>query len=294
MPHNPITDSRGIADLPCPMCRSEVRSIWMQDGKPTRYVRCRACKTVYASPKAPYASRYAWLDASFGVGENAQVNAQSRQPALTQEAQVIQQYIQRGRLLDVGCDLGDFFAGFPDPDWQRHGVELSPSAAAYAAEHYAAQVLAGTLLQADYPAQHFDLVTLIDVIYYLDDPAADFQEMYRVLRPGGWLAIEVSGQTYQLLRSRGILCWLTEGRWTRLQTDSAYLFWPSVTALRAFLGRCGFEIVTWHGITSPQQPNAIMRATANLYTRLVSAVTPYWPTAESLAPKILYLARRRG
>lgn len=289
-----LTDTRpsSLEVAPCPMCGESAFDVWMEDGKPTRYVRCRQCRTVYASPRSSFAQRYAWLDASFGVGEFAHTNARIRQSALLQEAQIIKRLVASGRLLDVGCDLGDFFASFPSPTWERFGVELSPSAARYAAAQYDATVSPGSLLNAGFPNAWFDVITLIDVLYYLDNPTSEFCEIRRILKPGGVLAVEVTGQAFQLTRSRGILCWLMERNWTRLHTDSAYLLWPTPYALLHFLQRLDFSIIDQRVIPSPHQPNRIRQTANTVYSRLMEAITHPWPGMLTFAPKYLVLARR--
>ena len=274
------------------MCGSRSVAIWMDDGKPTRYVRCQGCSTVYASPCAPLSVRHAGLDTTFSYGENAIRNAEARRKALRTEAELIKRYIAGGRMLDVGCSLGDLFAGFPDPAWERFGVELSPSAAAHATRTHAARVQAGTLLKAGYPADFFDLVTLIDMMYYLDDPGAEFREISRVMKPGGILAVEIPGQAFMLWRSRGLLCWLMERQWTRLRTDSAYVLWPTPLGLRRFLTRIGFQAVGWHVISSPKQSGRLQRILSQTYFRLSSAAARSFPRTLTFAPRYLFLARK--
>lgn len=285
------TNKSEIETVLCPMCGASACTVWMEDGKRTRYVRCSECQTIYASPRASYSARYAWLDEMFAVNQSAMQNALNRRPALAKEAAILQQYVAGGRLLDIGCDLGDMFEWFCDSSWQRYGVELSPSAATFAAEKYSAQVHAGTILSAAYPSAAFDLVTMIDVFYYLDDPKTDLREVARILKPNGWLAIEMPGQFYQLFRSRGLLCWLLEKRWTRLHTDSAYLFWPNPMALKTILNACGFEVVGWHAIQSPEQPNQFQSWMSNLYFSGISLITRSDFQVLTLTPKYLCVAR---
>ena len=42
---------------------------------------------------------------------------------------------------------------------------------------------AGDLIQAEFPEAYFDLVTMLDMIYYLDDPKANLLEVRRILKP---------------------------------------------------------------------------------------------------------------
>ncbi len=264
----------------------------MDEGKPTRYVRCKGCSTVYASPCAPRSVRFSRLDATFSYGEHAIRNAACRQQALRAEAELIKRYAVGGRMLDVGCSLGDLFIGFPDPAWQRYGVELSPSAAVHAASNHSARVHAGTLLSAGYPIDFFDLVTMIDTMYYLDDPEAEFREIFRVMKPGGILAIEIPGQAFMLWRSRGVLCWLIERRWARLHSDSAYVLWPTPAGLRRFLTEIGFQIAGWHVISSPDQSSWFQRFLSQSYYVFSASVAHVFPRMLTFAPRYLYLARK--
>lgn len=194
-------------------------------------------------------------------------------------------------MLDIGCDLGDFFEWFPDPKWERYGVELSSSAADYAAKTYMAKVFTGTVQEAKYPTSSFDLVTMIDLIYYLDDPVGDLHDIRRILKPDGLLAIEATGQAYQLFRSRGPLCWLLERRWTRLHTDSAYLQWQTPQGLKQLLARSDFQIVDWYVVPSPKQSSIIQRSVSRAHYAAISAIYRRNLSALAYTPKYLCLAR---
>jgi SAM-dependent methyltransferase len=287
-----MTTQLEVETVNCPICGTADSQVWLEDGKLTRYVRCRSCGTVYASPRASRAARYAWLNATFSLGQNAVENAAGRQPALAAEATFVQRYLKGGRLLDVGCDLGDFFRWFSDTTWERFGAEIVPSAAEYAAREYRAQVFTGTVREANYPTAYFDLVTMIDMLYYIDDPRADFQEVARILKPRGLIMIEVAGQAYQLRRSRGLLCWLLERRWTRLQTDSSYLYWFNPSGLIALLADHGFLVEAIDVIGSPLTRSSWRNTAASLYCVLMTRASRRSLRALTWAPKYCLLARR--
>lgn len=284
--------SADVESVPCPVCGPAPYKIWMEDGKPTRYLRCRSCRTIYASPRSTWSARYAWLDEKFGLCEPATENARRRIPALRTEAQFILKHKRCGKLLDVGCDLGDFFEMFPPPDWERHGVELSPSAAAFAAQKHGAQVKAGTLIQAEYPGESFDVITLIDLFYYMDDPHLELKEIHRVLKPDGLVAIEFPGQAYQMMRSRGLISRLLDGRWTRLRTDSAYINWYSPKALQRLLVKNGFEILEWRLVASPVQNSVARSLMTRAYVDLVSLMARISMNCMSFVPKYFVIAKR--
>lgn len=93
------------------------------------------------------------------------------------------------RHLDVGCALGFMLQEARSAGWDPVGVETSEFAARYAAEHTSCVVHAGTLQQAGFPSESFDVVTLMDVVEHVPDPKELVDEIYRVLRPGGILFI---------------------------------------------------------------------------------------------------------
>jgi SAM-dependent methyltransferase len=91
------------------------------------------------------------------------------------------------KLLDVGCALGFMLQEAKAAGWKPIGVEASSFAAGYAEEHTGCPVYPGTLQQAQFESDSFDVVTLTDVIEHLANPLELANEIFRILRPGGVL-----------------------------------------------------------------------------------------------------------
>jgi 2-polyprenyl-3-methyl-5-hydroxy-6-metoxy-1,4-benzoquinol methylase len=264
----------------------------LEDGKPTRYVQCIGCSTIYASPRSSHASRYAWLDERFSLGENAFQNAQARKPALERIATILQRYLSGGALLDIGCDLGNLFEYFRKPEWKTYGVELSPSAAEYASNTYGAKVHSGFVSQAKFPDVFFDLVTMLDMFYHVEDPRADLKEVARILKPGGYLAIEISGQAYFMFRSIGIVSWLIDRQWSRLDTNSVYLFFFSPAGLRKLVEESGLNIKATHIINSPVTSNPVRNLISGTHGLLIRFLSKFSPRWINWSPKYLLVAQK--
>lgn len=91
------------------------------------------------------------------------------------------------RLLDVGCSSGSMLRIAREMGLDVQGVEPAPRAAA-TAKSLGFNVFCGLLDEAAFPDDHFDMVTLFEVIEHLERPLDLAREIYRVLRPGGvWL-----------------------------------------------------------------------------------------------------------
>jgi len=106
---------------------------------------------------------------------------------------LIDQFIQfkpGARLLDVGCGTGgnlQSLAGYG----QAHGLDINPIAVSLARLRPLPQLSQASGLAVPYPDNTFELVTIFDVLYHrwIVDDAAALNELYRVLKPGGWLLL---------------------------------------------------------------------------------------------------------
>jgi ArsR family transcriptional regulator len=111
------------------------------------------------------------------------------------------------------------------------------------------QVRRGDLFQLPYGERSFDLITLHQVLHYLEDPSAAVAEAGRVLKPGGKLAIvDFAPHTLEFLRD--------EHQHRRLGfADKEVAGWCkaaglSLSATRAFppRGASGLTVVVWPAV----------------------------------------------
>ena len=94
----------------------------------------------------------------------------------------------KGRLLDIGCGVGDFLLQVKKLGWEVMGIEPSDQAANIAQSRLGFAPLKPT----DYeklPDQSFDVITMWHVLEHVDDLKSQTKELNRLLRPGGRLVI---------------------------------------------------------------------------------------------------------
>lgn len=95
----------------------------------------------------------------------------------------------QGSLLDVGCGNGQFLQNMKNLGWEVKGVEIDERAVTTARKILGLDVISGTLENAQFPDNFFDVVTLRHVIEHVYDPINFLRECRRVLKPGGKLVL---------------------------------------------------------------------------------------------------------
>lgn len=206
-------------------------------GNHPQIVQCRYCGHVYANPRWRSAEL---LDAYQAVEDELYAQERlGRELTFRRHLQALQQITgppQGRRLLDVGAYIGVFVEVARKAGWQARGVEPS---------HWAVQVARksgvpldlGTLETLDAPDGSFDVVTMWDVIEHVTDPAGELGRAYRLLKPGGVIAVHTMDVESLFARLMG-------ERWPWLMDMHVHYF--SRRTLAQMLQKQGFEIV-WAG-----------------------------------------------
>lgn len=227
--------------VPCNLCQSNRSRPFLMTPVES-LVRCLDCGLVYTNPRpAVSASRYEEefflkeYKAVYGVDyiedrENISKIARARLDA-------IERYRRGVKLLDVGCAAGFLLDEARRRGWEVRGVEISQYASGYAREQLGLEIVTGTLEDAKFPPEEFDVVVVYFVLEHLHDPFALLKEIYRILRPHGLVSVAVPNirGLYFLLNRRG---WLAE----RAQHQS-HLYEFSPRTLRGLFVRSGFYVL---------------------------------------------------
>jgi 2-polyprenyl-3-methyl-5-hydroxy-6-metoxy-1,4-benzoquinol methylase len=227
-------DSRVVFDLPPRATEPDDLGDFVastdQFGAYGRIVRCNRCRLVYTNPR-PRPQRisegyrksvdpdYAREDSSRSINAHLSLNT-------------LRRFTGSGRLLDVGCATG-YFLNAARLDFETHGIEISEWAAKYAKDRLRLDVVNASLDDASFPAEHFDVVTLIDVIEHFTDPKAALVSIHRLLRHEGLLYLVTPD--IESLSAR-----LLQGRWWGLRPAHVYYF--SRSTLARLLRDTGFEV----------------------------------------------------
>lgn len=150
-------------------------------------------------------------------------------------------HLRCGRVLDVGCSAGFFLQIAREHGWDVAGLELSSDTAQMGREQFSLPIEEGDLLTHPYQDHSFDAVTLWDVIEHLPDPLAALRSAWKLLTPGGCIALStpnIDGLYPKLSYYPGEFL----RHWTHAEPPG-HLCQFSARTLRRMLERAGFEFV---------------------------------------------------
>lgn len=256
--------------LSCPVCDGPASSVFRKNEADVCH--CDSCRHRWAGLQVDpthtavhYDDDY-FTDGNDGyvdyLGDGALVRDRGRWYAKLLE----RQHIAAGRVLDVGAAAGFFLQGLQDHGWSGVGLEPNGRMAKFGREQLRLDVREGTLesLSLDEP---FDLVSIIQVVAHLTDPAQAFRAAARHTRPGGHWIIET--WNYRSLSARLM------GRSWHEYSPPRTLHWFCPDSIRALANQCGMEFVASgrpdKSISAEHAKSLLKHSTAG--NRIVRAIT---------------------
>lgn len=175
----------------CPVCDLD-DSVWVFSKAGFDFVKCRHCGLLHVNPqltaetqdsiyKKSKTAEY-WIKVQKKTKEQTW-NAEKKYLPALQELRRI--YPQGGKLLDVGCSIGQFLTLARDDGWKVQGIELNADAATIARRDYGLSILEQKIEEAGFEDGEFDVVTLWGVFEHLTDPSGMLKTIRRILKKGG-------------------------------------------------------------------------------------------------------------
>jgi len=168
-----------------------------------RHVKCKNCHLIYMNPmeKVSKTNEYYFK----AKNTHAPTIRESYLRTAQSQLRLIQKYASGTNLLDVGCAHGFFLFSASEAGYTTKGVEISQDAAAYARKEFGLDVEAKPFEELRFAENHFDVVTLWQVLEHVPYPLMMLKEVHRILKPGGLLVVStpnIEGIPAKILRKR--------------------------------------------------------------------------------------------
>lgn len=189
----------------CPLCKSTILEGFAIDtkrkGPHISRVKCKSCELVFANPMADRSELVEYYQNYYEKDHYESTHYKKiilehfeRIKSLTaieirSEARYLKKLKEGTNFLDVGCGLGLGLAFANQLDCRLYATEFDTGALEFVRAHFPVQTFQGDIWEAGYPSDFFDFIHISHVIEHVLDPSAYLQEMRRILKPGGYLAI---------------------------------------------------------------------------------------------------------
>jgi SAM-dependent methyltransferase len=234
----------------CNLCGGDDPEVLFSAGvaQRNRIVRCRQCGLMYASPRYKLVDskdyeRYEAEGLLLGVDADRDHPYRWRydkERFQRQDYNEVKRFLNerhpaRGRLLEVGCSMGQLLDYFRQDGWSVQGVDPWKEAALFTTQQMGIPCSPTTLEGARLSSDTFDVVVMLHVIEHVENPTETLREVFRVLKPGGYAVIETP--RYDTLMFRLFGC-----RERSLSCDG-HIYFFTTENLQRLCENAGFELV---------------------------------------------------
>jgi ubiquinone/menaquinone biosynthesis C-methylase UbiE len=277
--------------LICVAC-SHTEHIFLLEVRPKyQMLRCKNCGLIFVLPQWTIPTAANVFTHYDGWPEGISGGASNRTTSLKSIAQIINhRNPEGGRILDIGCADGAFFQRMHElsSKWEMFGAEPDPK---WQNHNYPHSTVKSAILQAcQFPDNYFDVVTILDAFCYVPEPDKELLEIQRILKPNGYLLLDVPGQSY--LKLRGLIGNLAKLQNT--QTFTAYPFYYSDKAIHLLARRVNMAVVESLPHSGTIQRSKLLHFLTLSYLWFVTRASNLSNQSVSLFPKIIYIIQNQN
>lgn len=185
----------------CPFCKNpnslpflKVKDEFLTK-EPFEIVECTSCHLLYTTPRPAPEKMGAYYQSDDYLSHQA--NKKGLVPTIYEKVKHVNikrklrlatDHLPTGKILDIGCGVGDFLLAAKTAGWEVSGIEPSDQAKSLAQQRLG-------FLPVD-PADistlsdnTFDVITMWHVLEHVDDVLQERDQLARLLKPGGRLVI---------------------------------------------------------------------------------------------------------
>lgn len=239
---NGVPNMKYFEEVHCYQCNKDTFTREFYDRYGFRHLHCDTCGMVYVSPRLK-------KDIAHGLyseEEYVQHYKIKLLPSLDYRRNIlgVNKYNQivnalgkdKGRVLDIGCGLGEVLSVFKDKEWETLGIEFNPFASNYTRETFGIPVVNKSVYDFN-EEDKFDVIMLWGVLEHLYDPSRILDKCRKILSEDSLLVIEVPSSDSLLLK----YVENTGRKVNRIIEGDRHLMLFSVASLKGMLEKSGFE-----------------------------------------------------
>ena len=163
---------------------------------------------------------------------------EQRQQAYLIDRNWILNFIDSGKVLDVGCSGGQFLSTFDNVKWSKLGVDIEQSDADFAKKNFGINIRVGDLTKLVWE-EKFDLVMMRGVIEHILEPISYLKKCCELVKPGGFLYITATPM------ADSFAFFVYREKWIMFNPPE-HLHFFTLDILTSLLEKEGFELLNFH------------------------------------------------
>ena len=221
--------------LHCPICQNTKTAVVLT-AEGYRFFHCHRCDLVYRSFQNRQNRDILYSNQYYRQGSKLKRKIEKFLTKLVnyRRKQLIEKWQNKGKILDLGCGLGQFLNQMNSRNWQKIGIE--PSQAAYqqiAKLNFT--IYQKELADIDLLKNSLDVITAWHVLEHLSNPKITLSEIHRILKKDGFLFFSTPNtDSFGFEKGRE--------KWFHLDA-SRHLFLFNAKSLKKILNQTGFRII---------------------------------------------------
>lgn len=177
----------------CDLCGSSNYSLW-DTSRSNLVTKCNDCGLVFTNPRIARSEdkdRYLYTESYFSQKSRMTQNlVKARQTSYRMEISALEEFVDGGEILDVGCGMGLFLDCF-DKKWERHGCDVS-SYGLEEAGRRGINTYHGEFENIDFGERKFDVIYFRASLHHAYSPRRCIEKAVEMLVPNGMLVITMS------------------------------------------------------------------------------------------------------
>lgn len=187
----------------CPWCESEKTQIhlWLKDefltNEDFQIHECLRCGLLFTEPRPDkdkigeyYKSEEYYSHQENKKGFIPKLYETVKSINLKNKYKVATDKKESGKMLDIGCGVGDFIKTAEAHNWECTGVEPSEDAKTIASKRIKARIYSSEELE-QIPDETFDVITMWHVLEHVDDIRWQVAQLQRLIKKDGRIIIAV-------------------------------------------------------------------------------------------------------
>lgn len=185
-----------LVETECNLCGGEdfifLKKVMISPmGGESNLVKCKGCGLTCLNPRYNEEDERKFYASEYFGREGIEAWSAARVSIFKYNLKMLNTYKKGGKLLDLGCGMGQFLKIARDDGWDVMGIDISMPAAEYARLTFGIEIIESSLEGANFKDDFFDVVTAFNIIDQLRDPLKELKEIRRVLKENGIISIRV-------------------------------------------------------------------------------------------------------